>query len=512
MKKLFKKIFNRMFLISFFVVLQIAILVFGMMHLSNTYIYFAIFLNTLSVAVVIYILNKSDNPIYKLTWIVPIIAFSFVGGLFYLILQIQTIRKTYRRKLHQIIDESSPYFLRDDSMIEEARKKDPRIANTISYMNNSGEYPAVKKTTTKYLRSGEEKWHEMLAQLKKARRYIFLEYFIIGEGIMWESVLDILKKKVLRGVEVRVLYDGMGSISTLPSNYSKKLSKLGIKCRIFSPYVPFLSAYQNNRDHRKICVIDGRVAFTGGINIADEYVNIDSRFGHWRDTSIMVEGDAAYNFAVMFLQMWRMADKAPVDYNKYRPSQRIRESFQDDGYVIPYATSPCTAENAGVFIYRDIINNAVDYLYIISPYLILDYEFILSLTFAAKRGVDVRIILPQIPDKWYTHSVAVSYFEELIENGIKIYKYTPGFIHSKIFVSDDKTAIVGTINLDYRSLYLHYECAVWMYESGAVKEVLDDFIHVLEAYCQEVTLEESRDINLFRRVLNTFLRLIAPLM
>lgn len=511
-KKILKPVLNRLFLVGFLVLLQIAIIWVSMTSLSQTYFYISIVLTAVSFLVVIYLLNKRGNPTYKMAWIVPIVAFPIVGGLFYLIIQAQTLGKFLRRRMDSIQDESAPFLTQDKQIVDELRKTDPRIANTVQYMSVWGRYPAVKGTRTRYIISGEEKWRLMLEELEKAERYILLEYFIIGEGIMLESLLDVLGKKVAQGVEVLLLYDGMGSISTLPGNFSKRLNEIGIRCRVFSPFVPFLSAYQNNRDHRKICVIDGRVAFTGGINIADEYINVNRRFGHWRDTAIMVEGAAAYNLAVMFFQMWRMTDATPVNYAAYLPSEKDSASFSDDGYVLPYGDCPLDDENVGEFVYLDIINYATDYIYITTPYLILDYNFTSALAYAAKRGVDVKIIIPEIADKWYTQSVAISYFEELIEDGIEIYKYTPGFIHSKTFVSDDTTAVVGTINLDYRSLYLHYECAVWMYKSAAVKEVCQDFTHILNTFCHKVSLEESRNVSIFRRILNLVLRLFAPLM
>ena len=511
-KKILKPILNRLFLVGFFVLLQIVLIWALFTYLSNNYFYISIIMTGISFLVVIYLLNKRGNPTYKMAWIVPVIAFPVVGGLFYLIIQFQTISKTYRRRMDKIQQESASYLEQDNDIVESIEQDDPHVAAAVRYISRWGKYRAVKNTRTRYLPSGEEKWRVMLDELEKAERYIYLEYFIVDKGIMLNSVLDILKRKAAAGVDIRFMYDGMGSISNLPGNFPKLMKKMGIKCKVFSPFVPFLSAYQNNRDHRKICVIDGRVAFTGGINIADEYVNIESRFGHWRDTAVMVEGEAAFDFAVMFLQMWRMADLEPVDYAVCMPSQKDAETFDGNGYVMAYADSPVDDENVSEFVYLHIINTATKYVYITTPYLILDYNILLALCNASKRGVDVRIIIPEIPDKWYTQSVAISYLEELIEDGVRIYKYMPGFIHSKTFVSDGTMAVVGTINLEYRSLYLHYECAAFMYKSEAVKEVYDDFVHVMDTFCHEVSLQESRQVNIFRRILNLVLRLFAPLM
>lgn len=513
-KKLSKAIFTRLFLMCFLVLLQIVLLWVGAELMSDSYIYVSIALTVLSVFVVIYILNKRDNPNYKIAWVVPIITFPLVGGLFYLILKAQGIFRLRHRRLNVTLRDSAHHLKQDAAVLEKLQAVDPHAAALVKYMSVWGKYPAVQNTRTRYLPSGEIFWKAMLAELEKAERYIFLEFFIIKSGVMWDSILEILKRKAAQGVEVRLLYDGMGSIDKLPANYHKKLNKMGIKCRVFNPFVPFFSAYQNNRDHRKICVVDGRVAFTGGANLADEYVNVTSRFGHWRDSALIMEGKAAYNFAIMFLQMWKLSGGriSHGDYAIYAPTPQDAARFTDDGLVLPYGNYPIDGEPVGEFVYLDIINNAVDYVYITSPYLVLDYNMILALANAAKRGVKVKIIVPEIPDKWYTHSIAVSFFSELIEKGIEIYKYTPGFIHSKTFVSDDKVAVVGTINLDYRSLYLQYECAAWMYGSTAVAEITNDFNTLTSTCCHKVTLEESRKINIFRRLLSMLLRVFAPLL
>lgn len=513
-KKLSKAIFNRLFLIGFLVLLQIAMLWFWTNFLSDKFFYASVLFNVLSFLVVIHILSGKGNPTYKIAWVVPIIVFPLMGGIFYLFIKMQSLFRQRHRRLKATLRDSASYLKQDPGVLADLKAIDPHAANLVNYMNTWGGYPVVQGTHARYLPSGEEFWKTMLDQLEKAQRYIFIEFFIIDEGVMWDSVLEILKRKVAQGIEVRLLYDGMGSISTLPANYHKTLNQMGIQCRVFSPFVPFLSAYQNYRDHRKICVVDGIVAFTGGANLADEYINLTSRFGHWCDSAVLLEGRAAHNFAMMFLQMWRLSGGKVTcgDYAIYAPSSEAAAQFSDDGYVMPYGNYPPDGEAVGEYVYLDIINTAVDYVYITSPYLILDYNMISALANAAKRGVDVKIMVPEIPDKWYTHSIAISFFSELIENGIEIYKYTPGFIHSKTFVSDDKVAVVGTVNLDYRSLYMHYECAAWFYENSIVHEVRDDFNRLVAASCHQVTLEESRRINLFRRLLFMLLRLFAPLL
>ncbi len=330
---------------------------------------------------------------------------------------------------------------------------------------------------------------------------------------MWDAVLDILQEKVAEGVEVRVMYDGMCSLTLLPYHYPQELEKLGIRCKMFSPVRPALSTYQNNRDHRKITVIDGHTAFTGGINIADEYINRRERFGHWKDTAIMLKGEAVNSFLMMFLQMWNITEWHPEDYGKYQksPDYVYPEHLNMDGYVMPYGDSPLDDETVGQHVYMDILNEARHYVHIMTPYLILDSDMITALTFAAKRGIETVIIMPHIPDKIYAYLLARSYYEELLLAGVKIYEYTPGFVHAKVFSSDDEKAVVGSINLDYRSLYLHFECAAYLYRNQAVHDVEQDFQRTLEQ-CQEITVENCRQYPLMKKLAGKVLRLFAPLM
>jgi cardiolipin synthase len=371
----------------------------------------------------------------------------------------------------------------------------------------------VDKTETMFLQSGEHCWSEMLIELRRAKRYIFLEFFIIEDGMMWRMVYDILKQKVKEGVEVRLMYDAFGCLPTLPFNFYKKVREYGILCRPFKQFVPFLTVSQNNRDHRKICVVDGRVAFTGGFNLADEYVNQINKHGHWLDAGIKLEGKAAFHFAVMFLQLWQLDREGleRIDYEHYRPDVAVSKTFLDDGFVMPFSDTPHDDENVGRNVYLDIINKAQRYVYIASPYLILDDEMQTALCFAAKRGVDVRVLVPKNADHWYAYAVATAFVANLIAEGVKIYKYEPGFVHSKNFVADDDVAVVGSINLDFRSLYLHYECAAWMYRSRAVKEVKKNYDKLLKI-SRLVTPEECTQINLFKRLVNAVLRIFAPLM
>lgn len=347
----------------------------------------------------------------------------------------------------------------------------------------------------------------LLPELERAEKYIFIETFILEEGIMWDSILEVLKRKAAQGVLVRVLYDDMGCFLTLPPDYAQKLAQYGIEAAVFNPFQPFLTVKQNNRDHRKITVIDGKVAFTGGINLADEYINAVEKYGHWRDSAIYLRGDAAWSFALIFLQMWQLVTKQREDIDQYRPAT---DFTTHDGFVQPYADSPTDDDNVGEHVYLQIINNAKRYLYINTPYLIVDDSMISALCLAAKSGVDVRILTPHRWDKRIVHFTTRSYYRELLRSGVKIYEYTIGFNHAKTFVSDDAVATVGTTNLDFRSLYHHFECGTVLYGSRAVMEVKEDFLNTLPI-CHEITQQELRS-NVFVRMAQDVLRLFAPLM
>ena len=325
---------------------------------------------------------------------------------------------------------------------------------------------------------------------------------------MWGRILSILERKAREGVEVRVLYDGTCIAGRLPYRYPQQLERLGIRCRMYAPLRPLVSTHYNNRDHRKIMVIDGQCAFTGGVNLSDEYINRRVLHGHWKDTAVCITGEAVRGFTLMFLQMWAVDEPQLEDFSRYLDASRPVEA---PGWVLPYGDSPFDRENIGEMVYMDILNRAARYVHITTPYLIIDHEMVVALMFAAKRGVDVKLIVPGQPDKRSVFAVTRSYYKELIEGGVKIYEYTPGFIHAKTFVSDGDTAVVGSINLDYRSLYLHFECAALLCGGPAVGEVEADFQATL-AKCRRLTAEDCRRDRLDRRLIGWILRPFAPLM
>ncbi|MBQ7898087.1 MAG: PLDc N-terminal domain-containing protein [Clostridia bacterium] len=460
----------------------------------------------LVVIAVFYIINCQMNPSAKITWLVLIMALPVFGCLLFGYTRSEIGHRALRERYNFLARRNRTYITGSDGTQETLEKRDKGIYRLSTYLASRGANPAFENTETVYLSSGEAKLELLLQELEKAERFIFLEYFIIAEGEMWGQVLEILKRKVKEGVEVRVLYDGTCEFTKLPHSYPTALRKMGIKCKMFSPITPFLSTHYNYRDHRKILVIDGKVAFNGGINLADEYINVGSRFGHWKDSALMLRGEAVKSFTLMFLHMWELDAKAE-DYTSYL----ISEKREGEGFVIPYSDCPVDNDKIGHRVYMDILNRAASYVHIMTPYLILDPEMETALKFAAERGVEVNIILPGIPDKKGAWSLAKTHYKSLLLSGVNIYEYTPGFIHSKVFISDSREGVVGTINLDYRSLYHHFECATYMAYTPCLREMEEDFSATLEK-CRRVTLSTIKKERLIVKIRGRILKIIAPLM
>lgn len=511
MKRILKLLLNRIFLVGIPILIQVFALVLVIWKFSNFFVYFYAICTLLSVVALLRILSGKVNPAYKIAWIVPIMLFPIFGGLFYLLFGGKKLSKRSRRKMKAIQEKMIKLLGHNEMLSQEIKAKSLSAANQSYYIENYSFCPVYQNTTSEYLTPGERMYARLLEELTKAEKYIFLEYFIIEEGTFWNSVLDILIEKVSQGVDVRVIYDDVGCLFTLPYGYHKQLERMGIKCCAFNPFIPVLSTRMNNRDHRKIAVIDGYTAFTGGINLADEYINAYNKYGHWKDSAVLLQGDAVWSFTVMFLSLWSHQRNTDEDYEHFKPMTKDIKKFFSDGYVQPFGDTPLDDESLGETIYLNLINTAEQYVYIYSPYLILDNVMLTALCSAAKRNVDVRIITPHIWDKWYVHAVTRANYDALVENGVKIYEYTPGFMHAKSLVIDDKLAVVGTINLDYRSLFLHFECGVWLYQTQSVLEVTKDFLSTVER-CQPVTLADCRAVKWYKRLGRSVLRVFAPLM
>lgn len=506
-KGFFYAVFSRVGIMMVLLVLQLLFL-FSIFH------WFAGFLPHIlgstivfTVIMVLYLINSRIDPTAKITWLIVIMLMPVFGALLYWYTQSEVGHRAVRKRLEQLIRETSDRLPQNPETLDVLEKTAPDEASLARYIHRSGCFPVFDHTEVTYFPLGEAKFEEMLKQLQAAEKYIFMEYFIVEEGLMWGKILEILAQKVQEGVEVKVMYDGTCEFSTLPYNYPEKLKKLGIQCKMFAPVSPFLSTHYNYRDHRKILVIDGHTAFTGGVNLADEYINHVERFGHWKDTAIMLKGEAAQSFALMFLQMWNITEKEP-EFDKYLKACSAKAG---KGFVIPFGDCPLDRDKVGERVYMDILNRARQYVHIMSPYLILDGEMETALKFAAEKGIDVKLILPGIPDKPLPYALAKSHYRSLLESGVEIYEYTPGFVHAKVFVSDNCRAVVGTINLDYRSLYHHFECAAYMYETDCIPDIEADFEDTLKR-CRKVTEETVKNERLSVKLQGFVMKTIAPLL
>ncbi len=511
MKFIRKFLFHRATLVALAILVQLLIMV-AVVWGFTSYVgfYYGISL-MLSLVLVIWIVNQNTNPAYKLAWIIPILLFPVFGVLFYLFFGGNRVSKRTKRRMRYIDKKTSVAMDSRYDVVEEIREKSSHAATQSLYIQKYSYAPPYRNCFSEYLPSGEEKFKRLKEELRKAQHFIFLEYFIIEEGTMWNSILEILEEKVQQGVDVRLIYDDFGCLLKLPYKYFLTLEEKGIRCAVFNPMVPFPNPRLHNRDHRKIAVIDGHTGFTGGINLADEYINKIELHGHWKDTAIMVKGAAVWSLTVMFLTMWDYIQGIDEDFNSFRPDPIPEFGSEGCGYVQPFADDPIDEEPVGETVYLNLINKAKDYVYITTPYLIIGNEMMAALTSAAKGGVDIRIITPHVADKLLVHEVTKSNYRLLVESGVKVYEYTPGFIHSKTFVSDDEYGVVGTINMDYRSLYLHFECAIWLYQCPSVLDIKQDFIDTLKV-CKQVTIQEVRRVPFVRTLLGSVLRVLSPLL
>ncbi len=503
-------IFSRLGLFLILLALQLFGLVVMFQWLERDILPFLLGGTTLfTICMVLYLINSSIDSTAKITWLILIMLFPIFGTLLFWYTASDIGYRAMKGRLNQLLLQTKDSIPSKPGILDSLYKENAGVAALSRYICYSGYHTVYDNTAVTYFPSGEEKWKEMLLQLQQAKHFIFLEYFIVDEGLMWGKILEILAQKVKEDVEVRVMYDGLCEFSLLPRNYPKRLKELGIECKIFGRVAPFLSTCYNYRDHRKILVIDGHTAFNGGVNLADEYINHVEKFGHWKDTAVMLKGEAVKGFTLMFLQMWNM-DVANPEIDRYL-NVPVSVSERNAGYVIPYGNSPFNQNKIGEHVYMDILNRAKKYVHIMTPYLILDGEMETALKFAAERGVDVKIILPGIPDKTAPYALAKTHYKSLLESGVQIYEYTPGFVHAKLFVSDDEEAVIGTINLDYRSLYHHFECATYMYHVDCIGAIESDYQSTLKQ-CRAVTVKTVWEGKPALRLMGYALKAVAPLM
>lgn len=503
---------TKLIYIILLVIIQAVIFVLMYYFFQSKMIFFRALSIIISDVVVLYIINRQENPAYKLLWVVLILSFPIIGGVLYLLLSGNRTRKKFVKECMEYHVDTFNYMPNDADVQNEIKSLSKSASVQSTYISKTAGYPVYKNTVVRYFRLGEENFETLKTELKRAKHFIFLEYFIIKQGEMWETILEILKKKAQEGVDVRLIYDDLGCAMYMPKRFIEEMQEYGIRAVPFNPIAAVINLRQNNRDHRKITVIDGCIGFTGGINLADEYINKTHPFGHWKDTGIMLKGEGVWNLTLMFLQTWSMLTHETDNYALYVPAKYYEEPFETDGYVQPYGDTPVDNEIVGENIYLNMINKAKKYVYITTPYLIIDNEMFTALTLAAKSGIDVRIITPGIPDKKLVYMVTRSYYYHLIQAGVKIYEYKPGFIHAKTVLIDSVAATVGTINLDYRSLYLHFECGVWMFNTSAIKDIRDDYMATLDK-CDEVTKEEIVAQMTGKKLFwQSILRTMAPLL
>ena len=516
-KSIFSFLMSKVVVIACLIIVQLIVLVLSVLFLQDYISWLYSALLTLSLTIVIWLVNKEENPSYKLAWVILIMAFPVFGGLFYLVFGNKNMPQKMIQKITDAYEYEKKMYLTAQENMNKISQQIPRLASLSLYLQNTTGAPVWHNTQAEYYPLGENMWVRMVEELEKAQRFIFMEYFILSEGKMWTPILEILKRKAAEGLDVRFMYDDIGSIQVLPNNYNKVLESWGIQCIVFNPFRPHLNSSMNYRDHRKITVIDGNVGFCGGINIADEYINAYEKYGHWKDTGVMLQGDAVWNLTAMFLALWNFTRPADAEFQQFRPTdaefQRFRPtlSVPGDGYVQPFGDSPLDHINVCEDCYMHIINRATRYVYITTPYLILDNEMITALQSAARSGIDVRIITPHVPDKWLVQQATKSFYGPLLKAGVRIYEYTPGFVHAKMYVSDDCVAVVVTANMDYRSFYLHFECGVCFFNNSVVHEVKKDILDTMEQ-CSEIPKDYPYQVRLWKRILRAFLRLFSPLM
>ena len=503
-------IFSRIGLIFLFLAIQVYVLAYAMMKLQSFIPHIAAARTVVVALVIIWLINSKIDSSAKATWLA---LFAFVpefGAMFLIFLRLDIGHMNLKRQVADIISLSRRSISQDEEVFDCLREESPDAAALASYVARTGDFPVYRNTGAVYFPLGDFAFLQMMEELKKAEHFIFIEFFIIGEGTMWGNVLQILAQKAKEGVDVRVMYDATCDLSLLPPDYPDRVRSLGIKCCKFDPLTPFLSTKYNFRDHRKIMVIDGKTAFTGGINLADEYINLLDRFGKWKDTAVLIRGQAVTSFTLMFLQMWRLYEP-DTDFKPYLAASEDAGSPQGQGYVMPFFDSPLDDHRVGERVLMDLLNRAKRYVYIMTPYLLLGDEIQGAVRFAAERGVDVRIIMPGIPDKKIVYDIGRTYFPHLIDAGVKMYLYDPGFMHAKVWLSDDTDAFVGTINMDYRSFNHHFECGVYMYRTECLKDILKDFQETMKE-CTLLTMESARKGNIIKKAVGAAGRMIAPLL
>ena len=508
MKRFQRMLTSKILIFGLLIIAQIGLIVYGVYWITKWIVPVYVLLTVLDVVVVLYVINSNIVPAYKINWLIMAAIFPLATGVLYLIIGSRRVPPKFRQEHLASVLKFKP-LLKNDTSMESIGREDENISKQLRYIVDYSYYPVYQGTAVSYYENGEKMFEQIIDELKKATSFIYIEMFILESGDMLDQVLDILEEKSKQGVDVRIIYDDMGCAIYLPGDFNKQLTARGIKYQVFNPFRPILWVTMNNRDHRKIIVIDGKTGFTGGLNLGDKYINKTNPYGYWKDAGVMLKGPAVTSLTVMFLQFWQSKSdqgiQLPINAEDIEPVENAK------GYVLPFSDSPTDSEDISKNAHLNMIWSAKKKLYIMTPYFVIDYEMLTALKQAAKSGIDVRIILPHVPDKWYMLESARAFYRELIGAGCKIYEYVPGFIHSKVMLADDKAAIVGTINMDYRSYYLNFECGVYLYKNRAIKDITRDFENTLEE-SQLIDLSDCNKIPLYKRLLRAFIKLFAPFM
>lgn len=462
----------------------------------------------LYLGVLLYLINRDELPEMKLLWLAILLLLPHLGAFLLLLISGNSTGKRYCSRYKQAQLQTDTYLQQTDSINRLERISMDAMLQA-RYLYNAAGMPCWEETDTTYYPTGEDFFQALLRDLEQAETFIFLQYFLLQEGVMWDAVHSILRKKAKQGVQVYVMYDDLGCIALLPPGYFKQLQAEGIHCIPSQKFNAIFTYVHNNRDHRKIAVIDGKIGYTGGINLTDEYINVVQKFGHWKDTAVRLEGAAVKNLSALFLAHWNAQRGELLDPADYL---NVQTSAPSQGFVVPFGDGPAPIypDEVGKNVYINMATSAKDYLYITTPYLICDRALLSALGLAAKKGVDVRLITPHIPDKKTIYLMTRSNYKKLMDDGVKIYEYTPGFIHEKTFLSDDRYGVCGTINLDYRSLVHHFECGMWMFDTDCISAMKEDFLQTLEA-SQRITPRQAR-LSLWQRLVAESLKLFSPLL
>lgn len=509
-EKSIKNSVGRMGFVALSFLLQVVWFLVLILRLNEYSVVISFLTSILTLIVVIRLYNKGIPMGFKLLWIMVILAFPVLGLSLYLMLGRSDITRGMRLRLEKIDQGLEHWLCQDEQTMEQLREENISVANQMNYVSRYAKYPVYQNTDVEFFKDASDGFEEQLRELAKAEKFIFMEYHAIEDAESFGRMKRILAEKAKQGVDVRVLYDDVGSVGFIDSKFVKRMEALGISCRIFNPLIPVVNIFMNNRDHRKITVIDGKVGFTGGYNLANKYFNLEHPYGHWKDTGIKMTGDAVRNLTFMFLEMWNAMSKNPLeDTTMFFPE--ISYEAKEHCYVQPYGDTPLDDELVGENVYMNMVKMAKNYVYFTTPYLIISDEMKRELIMAVKRGVDVRIITPGIPDKKAVYEVTRSNYDHLAAGGVRIYEYTPGFIHCKECICDDELAVIGTINMDYRSLYLHFENGVLMYQCQAVKDMKKDYEGTLKV-SREVTEDYKKAQPFMVQVKRGLLRLFAPLL